>query len=198
MNEEKRESCKTWRILRMYRLFMTCEEVSKQEIRNYLDFSDHKWNDKTFTRDIKLLKQIGLPIRFSGRRKAFVLVYDKNNEDAKASDSLSTPQINKKTRIYINKILRLTKLIDFLEHVCEEDSPVEVWYRITFPDVSKRTMQRDFKTLEEVGYSILYKREWRLTPEERSIEDDDGKIWTEYEEPLGHYYFDFLTRPKWW
>jgi len=84
------------------------------------------------------------------------------------------------------------ELIDFLDHVCEEDSPVEIWYKKTFPDVSKRTMQRDFKALEEIGYSILYKREWRQTPDERSIEDDDGKIWMEYEEPLGHYYLRLI------
>ena len=51
-----------------------------QELRNY--FRDI--SDKTFSRDIALLKRAGVPIRFSGRRKAFVLVDEKGDESSHA------------------------------------------------------------------------------------------------------------------
>ena len=54
----------------------------------------------------------------------------------------------------------------------------DVWYRETFPESSKRTMQRDFATLNSIGYRIYYKHHW----EDPDFKDD--------EQPPGHYYLE--------
>ena len=66
-----------------------------------------------------------------------------------------------------------------------------------FPNVSKRTMQRDFSELREINYVIEYKRKWRETPAERTwVDEFDGEVITEYEPPVGHYYlWDFIPDP---
>ena len=68
---------KTERILSIYHMFKFFDEVSMQELKNYFG----KISAKTFSRDIALLKRAGVPIRFSGRRKAFVLVDETGKED---------------------------------------------------------------------------------------------------------------------
>ena len=64
MPEIKKTISKTERILSIYHLFRFLEEVSMQELRNYFN----NISDKTFYRDIALLKRAGVPIHFSGRR----------------------------------------------------------------------------------------------------------------------------------
>jgi len=73
-----------------------------------------------------------------------------------------------------------------------EDDPCDVEYKKLFPATSKRTMQRDFNTLYNVGYELLYKRAWRLPPDER-----EGLYYNDMEliapEPsIGHYYIELL------
>jgi len=72
---------------------MTCQEVSMQEIKNWIG---HSWNDKTIFRDIKLLKSVGIPIHYSGRRKAFVLVDGNGDENRWASKREPTYPESKK------------------------------------------------------------------------------------------------------
>ena len=160
---------KTDRILNVYHLFRFCEEVSMQELRNTLP----GFSDKTFSRDIALLKRAGVPIHFSGRRKAFVLV-DENGKESRYSQFRAPdyPESKKESQ-YIDKIIRLITMMDDLP---PEDC--DVWYRETFPEASKRTMQRDFATLKSIGYEVYYKREW----DDPDYKDDDN--------PPGHYYFE--------
>jgi predicted DNA-binding transcriptional regulator YafY len=147
------------------------EEVSMQELRNCF----RKLSDKTFSRDIALLKRAGVPIHFSGRRKAFVLVDEAGNEDRQAPRRAPDFPEGKKEKQYIEKIIRLTTMMDDLPF---EDC--DAWYREAFPEASKRTMQRDFAVLKRVEppYVIYYKREW-----ENPDDKDD-------EQPPGHYYYD--------
>jgi predicted DNA-binding transcriptional regulator YafY len=161
---------KTERILTIYRLFGFFEEVSMQELRNNLE----GWSDKTFSRDIALLKRAGVPIRFSGRRKAFVKIDEAGNETKRAANRAPDYPENKKERQFLEKIIRLITVIDELP---PEDC--DVWYRDTFPETSKRTMQRDFSTLKVMGFEIYYKREW-----ENPDDKDD-------EQPPGHYYYEY-------
>ena len=160
---------KTKRMLLIYHMFRFNYEVSMLELRNNLK----GWSDKTFSRDIAVLKQAGIPIHFSARRKAFVLVDEAGNVSPK-SVHRAPPDFpdGKKERQFIEKILRLTTI---MSNVPKEDC--DVWYSATFPGASKRTMQRDFAALSDVGYKIFYKRGWDFGPEE----DDD---------PPRHYYFD--------
>jgi hypothetical protein len=52
------------------------------------------------------------------------------------------------------------------------------WYGETFPEMSKRTMHRDFAELRAIGYDIYYKREW------------NDPVYKEDEFPPGHYYYE--------
>ena len=176
---ETKTISKTERILSIYHMFRYHEEVSMQEFRNTLC----GWSDKTFSRDIALLKRAGIPIRFSGRRKAFVLVDEEGRENRRGNHR-TPPDFpeGKKERQYLGKIIRLITMMDDLP---SEDC--DVWYRETFPEASKRTMQRDFATLKKVqtnnwiddGYVVYYKREWD-NPDDK----DDAQ-------PPGHYYFEW-------
>ncbi len=160
---------KTERVLSIYHMFRFYEEVSMQEMRNRF----RGYSDKTFSRDIALLKQAGVPIRFSVRRKAFVQVDEHGNE---ARNPPRRPPVfpeGKKDKQYIEKLIRLITIMDDVDY---EDC--DVWYKATFPHTSNRTMQRDFALMKEIGYNIYYKRAWE-TPWEKENED-----------PVGHYYFE--------
>jgi len=158
------------RLLRIYHIFRFYEEVSMQELKNNLP----GWSDKTFSRDIALLKRAGVPIRFSGRRKAFVLMDEKGNELFRNNYRVEPdfPE-GKKERQFLEKIIRLTTMMDDLPY---EDC--DVWYKETFPECSKRTMQRDFAVLNEVGYEVYYKRGW------------ESPYGEGYDQPIGRYYFE--------
>ncbi|MDR0652614.1 MAG: helix-turn-helix domain-containing protein [Synergistaceae bacterium] len=132
---------KTERLLGVFHLFRYCREVSFKEVTDQIPVSK-----KTVYRDIRLLKQIGYRIDFSRERRAFVI-----------SRESSVPRFpeNKTQRKYLGKILRLTAI---MAEMSEADDPV-VWYRDQFPELSVRTMQRDFATLNAVGYRVIYERE---------------------------------------
>jgi predicted DNA-binding transcriptional regulator YafY len=164
---------KTERILEIYHLFKTCWEVSAQEI---IDSVGSGWSTKTFSRDISLLKSAGVPIHYSGKQKAYVLAYKKGEGvPPDKPNNKPEPAGGKKAEQYIEKLRRLTTLMDFLRGMTDE--PCDVWYRETFPEISERTMQRDFALLRSIGYIIEYKRAW------------DEPWDKENELPLGFYYF---------
>ena len=177
MPESKRLMSKTKRIVSIYHLFITCDEVSKKEIRNWIG---NDWNDKTISRDIKLLKRAGIPIRYSKSEIAFILVDANGKKDRWAlhREPIYPDAESKKACLYIDKIARLTKLIRFLRGM--PDEPCEMWYRETFPEVSKRTMQRDFALMHSIDYLVKYKRAW----EDLYYKELDG------DKPPGHYYFE--------
>ena len=169
MSKPESITFKTRRILTIFHMFRFYEEVSMQELR-YV-FKDV--NDRTFSRDIALLKRAGVPIHFSGKRKAFVLKDESGNESVQAPRRKPDYPEGKKERQYLEKIVRLTTMMDDLPY-----EYCDVWYRETFPNASKRTMQRDFSTLNEIGYRVFYKRAWDY-PGEGMDED-----------PLGRYYYE--------
>lgn len=132
---------KTERLLAEWHLFRYCREVSFKEITDQLPVSK-----KTVYRDICLLRQIGCDINFSRERGAFVM--------AKAKLDPQFPE-NRTQRKYMEKILRLIAIMDEMDGA---DDPA-AWYRERFPGLSARTMQRDFKILNAIGYSLVYVRE---------------------------------------
>ena len=142
---------KTARIMNMYRIFQNSEEVEMQELFN----SFGSYNKKTFMRDIALLKRIGLPIKYSKKRQAYVYV-DENGKEAPHEWFRNEPVFpkRKKERQQMEMIMRLMTLVDDIP----EDN-CDVWYKETFPNVSKRTMQRDFAFLrKELDFEIFYMR----------------------------------------
>ena len=170
MSKSAKTISKTERILSIYNMFRLLHEVSMLEL--YKNLPGHK---RTFSRDIALLKRAGVPIRFSKRRKAFVLTDEAGNE-LPGSKYRAAPEFpeSKKERQSFEKIIRFITMMDDLP---EEDC--DVWYRGTFPKASKRTMQRDFAMLKKaVSYLIYYKREWD-DPYDKSDR-----------QPPGHYYYE--------
>ena len=110
------------------------------------------------------------------RRKAYVLSYDKKGiSTEREADSTRKSAKSKRAQQYINKIARLTTFMDFLRDM--PDDPCDAWYRETFPEVSKRTMQRDFAMLNSISYLVEYKRAWECPWDK------------ENEQPVGYYYF---------
>jgi predicted DNA-binding transcriptional regulator YafY len=124
-------------------LFGICQEVTKQEIKNRIG---DEFCEKTISRDIALIKQAGWNIRYSVRDKAY---YE--------TDEPRVPKFptGKKERQYIERIIRLYKVMFELFYFMP-DEPVDVWYEETFPNVSRRTMQRDFDIINSVFYKINY------------------------------------------
>lgn len=131
---------KTQRILSVYHLLNYCEEVSMQELTEYL----HRCR-KTFSRDISMLRKAGVAVHYSRRRQAFVL-------EGKCFDAPEYPK-SKSERRYMKKLIRLFIIMDDMP-----DEDCDQWYAVTFPETSKRTMQRDFATLNSIGYTIRYER----------------------------------------
>ena len=187
MAKEKKRKTQTKRILELYHLFLTCLEVSREEMRQGLSWNYNEktkewefWNDRTISRDLTILKYAGVPILYSSRRKAFIQpnkVEEKYPEKPNRYELYA--QLSKKEQQYIERIKRLIKIMEFVTY---HEAAVEVWYRKTFPNKSMRTMQRDFKTLKDVKepcYNIIYKRGWEY-PDEPYMQED--------ELPLGHYY----------
>jgi len=140
----KKTISKTERILSIYHLLKYCKEVSMKELTDLLPGSN-----KTFSRDIALLKSAGVQVRFSWRRMAFVL---KSRERIEPDPELFEDTAEKRQ---IEKLLRLMTIMDGMR---KQPDPA-TWYRETFPGVSHRTMQRDFATLNRLGYYIRFQRE---------------------------------------
>jgi len=192
---------KTARILEICHLFLTCQEVSEEELRNFVRWTNDKetgerifWTKKTISRDIATLKFAGLLIKYSNKRKAYVLseVFGRSTPSEEEYNK-SIAHLGKKEQQYVRKIKRLATFMNCLLHHVGEDDPCDVEYKRLFPAISKRTMQRDFSTLSYVGYELEYKRAWRETPKSRTwVYDITGEVITEFERPIGHYYIELL------
>ena len=144
MQRERKIVPRTPRILSIFHLFKHCQEVSFKEITDQMPIGR-----KTIVRDIELLRQAGLlNIRYSKRLRAFVPA------DGDSMICRETPQFpdSKQQRLYMKKIIRLTALMCAMN----EKSDPAVWYRANYPELSRRTMQRDFSELREIGYRTYY------------------------------------------
>jgi predicted DNA-binding transcriptional regulator YafY len=137
---------KTERLLGVFHLLKYCREVSFREITDQMRVSK-----KTACRDIALLRGIGCGVVFSRELGAFVM----DKASAGQRDAAARFPENKTQRLYREKILRLITLMDEMEGA---DDPAE-WYRARFPALSARTMQRDFRLLNAIGYRVTYQRE---------------------------------------
>lgn len=145
MANSAKQITKTERILSIYHLLTHCEEVSMQELTNNLPGCK-----KTFSRDLALLKKAGVQVRYSVKRRAFVLADRK-------MDAPKFPESKSETR-YIQKLIRLITVMDELP---EEDC--DIWYMETIPSATRRTMQRDFAVLNAIGFYIKYERDsWNM------------------------------------
>ena len=156
------ELTKTSRILSVYHLFLNCQEVSFQELKQQFEVSE-----KTSLRDIRLLERAGvLETRYDRNAKAFYPVSLELRPMAEEE--------NQTRRKYLERIRRLCLL---MVRMAEEDDSDGMnkreLYRELFPDCSDRTRQRDFQELEKLGYRASYSREWLDEPGRWSYEIPD-------------------------
>lgn len=136
----KNKISKMSRILSVYYLLLDCEEVTWEELAPLMGCK------KTIQRDIALLRQAGASVQFNKVRKAYVMQCKKLS---KIGDIR-----NKAQERWLYKLQRLMMA---LQEMPEEDC--DIWYKETFPQISKRTMQRDFAELNKLGFEIHYERD---------------------------------------
>jgi predicted DNA-binding transcriptional regulator YafY len=132
---------KTERILAIFHLLTYCREITFKEVTDLIPVSK-----KTVYRDIRLLRRTGCDITFSRALGAFVMSVEVGCQ--------TIPE-NKTQWAYQIKIARL---LDMMREMPSADDPVE-WYCLNYGHFSARTMQRDFKILNDIGYRIEYERE---------------------------------------
>lgn len=147
------EVSKTSRILSVYHLFLICQEVSYQELKQQFEVSE-----KTSLRDIHLLERAGvLETQYDRNIRAF---YPVNLELRSVA-----AEENQTRRKYLEKIRRLCVL---MARMAEEDDcdgmDKRDLYREVLPGISDRTRQRDFQELKKLGYYAWYSREWPGEP----------------------------------
>jgi hypothetical protein len=153
------------RILGLYHLLRHCREVSYEEVTNMVVVSK-----KTIRRDIRVLAQIGYTANFSKENKAFIL--DKTRGEVQLPE-------RKNQRLYLQRLIRLTRIMNEVENG-EDPAP---WYRTNYPELSARTMQRDFQTLCGIGYDILYIRNF-YNPKDLPV----GTRYCEWPDVYGLYF----------
>ena len=138
---KSRTSSRLSRVLSVYHLILHCPDgISMEVLRLSLDGCT-----KTFQRDIALLRQAGENIRVHPKGRCYVL-------EAGPYPHPAPPKNGPQERL-IQKLHRLCVVMREIP-----DEGCDKWYRETFPQVSRRTMQRDFALLNELGYAIHYDR----------------------------------------
>ena len=136
-----RTSSRLSRVLSVYHLLLHCPEgIAMEGLRLSLDGCT-----KTFQRDIALLRQAGENIRVHPKGRRYVLAPGPYPHPA--------PPRNAPQERLLQRLRRLCLVMREMP-----DEGCDKWYRNTFPQVSRRTMQRDFALLNELGYGIRYDR----------------------------------------
>lgn len=142
----------TERQLLLYDIFIGSEQVAYEDITSRLPIGK-----KMVQRDIKALTDAGLiRIKYSKKDKAYI------------HDPVYLPSFNEnvkgKYRIHLMKLQRIAKLMN--ELYTDTDSYYEVegdtyyscrtCYYELFPEANERMRQRDFKHLNNIGYTVTY------------------------------------------
>lgn len=151
-------SQKAVRVVKLYRLLKEYMEVSRSELEQVFPGV----SQRTLARDISLLRRAGANIVWSAKQKAYLKDYQ--------NDTLPAPLGNSPESRFINMLRRF---IDILDNMSDVDCGG--WYRSRFPELSERTMHRDFALLKRIGVVIYYQRE-----------EDFG------DREIGKYYIDEL------
>lgn len=142
----------------LYEVLSRSEIPDKKYIFSYLPIGN-----RMLERDMKDLSDAGLiNLRFDRKKKCYV----KNEKEYIIDDSEWTEA----KRRHLKRLYRICHLIDNLqndevtwneEFIREEKMTAAKSYREMFPECSPRTMQKDFATLNRIGYPIEYDRKLR-------------------------------------
>ena len=112
---------RTKRLLTLFYLFDTCQEVSWREIGDWTQV-----NPRTIKRDLAFLRQAGL-------------IRTKYDQTIKGYQSLPARDVSaqfpesKAQRRYMERIIRIAHLIDMMQ--CSEDEDLIAFYREYYPNV---------------------------------------------------------------
>lgn len=148
---------KTLRQLAIFHIFLCSHVVEFEEITNLIEISH-----KTITRDIKELQNAGLiNVRFSKKEKGYVHV--DNHKHCPFSPPIISD--NKAKNMHLEKLIRLATImiclrghteLTFYDEGFKNQETCSIWYKNKYPNVSTRTMERDFAELNKMGYFIEY------------------------------------------
>lgn len=150
---------KTLRQLVLFHIFSCCEVVEITEITNLIDIST-----TTITRDLQELKNAGLlNVKFSKKDNGYVHIDDRNlcplSEPVFSDNEAKNRHLKKIIRLAIIMTeLRYHTEVPYYEDCANNQETCSSWYENSFSNLNKRTMQRDFKELNKIGYEIIYDR----------------------------------------
>ena len=159
--KEKRKGFKVTRQLAIFHIFSCSKVVEIGEVVSLMNIIK-KTSKKTIIRDIKDLENAGLiNINFSKKENGYI-----HNDINNPCPFLTPVFLNNKAknRSY-EKLIRLATIMLELENYTtevqyfnksEDKETCVSWYKKKFPDLSTRTMWRDFKELRKIGYNVEY------------------------------------------
>lgn len=142
----------TERQLLLYDIFKGSLQVEYEDITSRLPIGK-----KMVQRDIKILTDAGLiRIKYSKKEKAYI-------HDSEHSPSFND-NVKGKYRIHLMKLRRIATLMNELymdtRSYYEEDGDAyyscKTCYYELFPEANERMRQRDFKHLNNIGYTVTY------------------------------------------
>jgi ADP-ribosylglycohydrolase len=161
LNKEDKTLTKALRQLIIFHIFNSSKVVEYDDILNLIN-SIKETSKKTIMRDIKNLQNAGLiNVRFSRGENGYIHK-DFNNRHQFSPAVISD---NKAENRSYEKLIRLgTIMIELKNHrevpyydeKSKNQETCASWYKKKFPNVSTRTMWRDFKELSNIGYEITY------------------------------------------
>ncbi len=147
----------TWEIA-VFHILYYCKVI---EFREFSD-AGITLSRKTISRYIDELENAGL-LRVVYSKKENGYIHVDNSQRCPFSPPKYTQ--SERTNAHIDKLIRLVTIMLDAEYSessdwVEDEKPKEdvfiSWYKKTFPNISKRTMYRDFDELNKIGYSIRY------------------------------------------
>ncbi len=137
------------RQLMIFHLFRFMQEVRYKDITDAFPISE-----KTAYRDIQALKQIGvIHIRYSPQTKSFLPPEGEKWFVPEEFDPPVFPVDTAKKRHAV-RLLRLCTIMEYLGWDLTTD-PAD-WYGEYYPGLSRRTRERDFALLDQIGYRIFW------------------------------------------
>ena len=148
---------KTSRQLVIFHIFLYSKVVEITEITNLV-----KTSRKTLMRNLMDLQDAGLlRIQYSKREKGYIHL-----DDHQRCPFLTPLKSNNQARNrHLEKLVRLATIMiglkghqefPFYDERYANQETCSAWYQKKFPNVSTRTMQRDFAELNRIGYTIEY------------------------------------------
>lgn len=147
----------TWEIA-VFHIFYYCKVVQYEEFAN----TGINLSRKTIIRYVNELEDAGLlHVIFSKKENGYIHIDDSRHCPFLPPKYTQSERQN----AHLNKLIRFVTIMvtaDDTEYSCwdEEEIPKEdafiAWYKSIFPDVSRRTMYRDFQELNKIGYKIRY------------------------------------------